>query len=156
MLRPTVCRLASLGIKQHLGLRSDFFTAKTLSASWCGALSLTRGRVSRLLLLLDLASTHILGSESRWSHDNILLSHIRNYPFCCLLRLARLRWRYSSPPPYGIIPLSAKRLLFPCLSLSLMLRPTVSWPVYLGIKHPPLVWKTPRVLLPSADHVQDT
>jgi hypothetical protein len=23
------------------------------------------------------------------------------FPFCCLLRLAGLRWRYSNPPPHG-------------------------------------------------------
>jgi hypothetical protein len=39
-----------------------------------------RGRVCRLQLPLVLASTVILGSESRETHDNILLSQIRDSP----------------------------------------------------------------------------
>jgi hypothetical protein len=31
----------------------------------------------------------------------ILLSHIWNFPFHRLLRLAGSRWRYSTPPPHG-------------------------------------------------------
>jgi hypothetical protein len=37
------------------------------------------------------------------TRDHILLSQIRNFPFCGLLRLAGLRWRYSTAPPYGRI-----------------------------------------------------
>jgi hypothetical protein len=40
--------------------------------------SLTRGWVCHLQLLLVLASTVILRSESRGTHDHILLSHFRN------------------------------------------------------------------------------
>jgi hypothetical protein len=68
-----------------------------------------------------------LWSESRRTHDHILLSHLRlpqpggpgpriyipqeqrgpviptdtGFPFRRLLLLARLRWRYCSPPPHG-------------------------------------------------------
>jgi hypothetical protein len=42
--------------------------------------SLTKGLVCRLQLLLGLASTIILGSESRWTYDHILLSQIRDSP----------------------------------------------------------------------------
>jgi hypothetical protein len=42
--------------------------------------SLTRGRVCRLQLLLIVASTIILRSESRGTHDHILLSQIRDSP----------------------------------------------------------------------------
>jgi hypothetical protein len=63
---------------------------------------LTRGRVCCLQLLLVLASTVILGSESRGTHDHILLSQIRDSLFRRLLQLAGLRWRYSTPPPHGI------------------------------------------------------
>jgi hypothetical protein len=91
--------------------------------------SLTSGWVCRLQLLLVLTSAVILRSESRGTHDHILLSHIRDpqpgrpgspipilqeqggsvippgtgFPFRRLLRLARLRWRYWIPPPYGMI-----------------------------------------------------
>jgi hypothetical protein len=64
---------------------------------------LTRGRVCRLKLLLALASTVILGSESRATCDHVLLSQIRDFPFRRLLRLAGLRLRYSTPPPHGIL-----------------------------------------------------
>jgi hypothetical protein len=47
-----------------------------------------------------LASAVILGSEYRGGH--ILLFHIQDIPFCRLLRLAGLQWRYSTPPPRGI------------------------------------------------------
>jgi hypothetical protein len=41
-------------------------------------------------MLLTLASAVILGPESRRTHDHILLSQIRNFPFRRLLRLAPL------------------------------------------------------------------
>jgi hypothetical protein len=63
--------------------------------------SLTRGLVCHLQLLLALASASILGSESCRTRDHILQSQIRDFLFCRLLRLTRLRWRYSTPPPYG-------------------------------------------------------
>jgi hypothetical protein len=89
--------------------------------------SLMRRWVCRLQLLLVFASAVILRSESRRTHDHILLSHFRDspnlqgkvavfisprnrvarlypehlVPFCRLLRLAGLRWRrYSTPPPH--------------------------------------------------------
>jgi hypothetical protein len=67
-----------------------------------GLLSLTRGRVCRLQLLLVLASAVILGSESHGTRDHILLSQIPDFPFRRLLRLAELRWRFSIPPPHDI------------------------------------------------------
>jgi membrane-associated phospholipid phosphatase len=84
------------------GLRPDFFTVRQSRVCLYGALSLslTRGRVCRLLLLLALASAVILGSESRGTCDHILLSQIRDFPFRRLLRLAGLRWRYSTPSPH--------------------------------------------------------
>jgi hypothetical protein len=49
-----------------------------------------------------LDSVVVLGSESRGTRDHILLSQIRDFPFRRLLRLVRLRWRYSTPPPHRI------------------------------------------------------
>jgi hypothetical protein len=83
------------------GLRPDFITVRQLLVCWDGELSLTRGRVCRLQLLLVLASAVILGSESLGTRDHILLSHIRDFAFRRLLLLAGLRWRYSTPPPHG-------------------------------------------------------
>jgi hypothetical protein len=88
--------------------------------------SLTRWWVCRLQLLLVLVSTVILWSESRRTHGHILLSQIRDsgpgpriyiaqeqggpvispgtgFHFRLLLRLAELRWRYSNPPPHGLM-----------------------------------------------------
>jgi hypothetical protein len=61
--------------------------------------SLTTGWVCHFQLLLALTSTFILESESRGTRGRILLSQIRDLTFCRLLRLAGLRWRYSTPPP---------------------------------------------------------
>jgi hypothetical protein len=47
-------------------------------------------------LPLGLASAVILGSESRGSRVHILLSQSQHFPFCRLLRLVGLQWRYSS------------------------------------------------------------
>jgi hypothetical protein len=65
----------------------------------CVALSLTRGRVCCLQLLLALAGAVILGSEFRGTRDHILLSQIGDFPIHRLLRLTGLRWGYWTLPP---------------------------------------------------------
>jgi hypothetical protein len=103
MLRPTISRPVCLGIKPPSGAYDQIFiTIRQLLVCWCGALSLRRVRVCRLQLLLALASAVILGSESRGTRDHILLSQGWDFTFCRLLRLAGLRWRYSTPPPHGM------------------------------------------------------
>jgi hypothetical protein len=95
VLRPTVSRPV-----WHPSQAYDqiFITVRQLRFCWYGALSLTRGQVCGLQLLLTLASAVILGSESRGARDHILLSQIWDIPFCGLLRLVGLRWRYSTQP----------------------------------------------------------
>jgi hypothetical protein len=57
-----------------------FFQLNTCGYSPHVTFSLTRGWVCHLQLLLALASAVILWSESRGTHDHILLSQIRNSP----------------------------------------------------------------------------
>jgi hypothetical protein len=66
--------------------------------------------------------------ESRGTRDHILLSEIRDFPFRRLLRLAGARWRYSSPPTYGIFDPQVN------VKVSVTLRLTVSQSVRLGVE----------------------
>jgi hypothetical protein len=67
----------------------------TVTVLFCGAPSLTRGRVSLLYMLLGLPNAVFLWSESLGTRAHILLSQIWDFPFRRLLRLAGSRWRYS-------------------------------------------------------------
>jgi hypothetical protein len=54
MLRPTVSRPVCLGIKHLSGAYGQvFITVRQLRVCWCGVLSLTRGRVCRLVTLTN-------------------------------------------------------------------------------------------------------
>jgi hypothetical protein len=81
MLRPAVSRSVYLGVTHPPEAHDQIFVAlKQLRGCWCGAPSLTRGRVRSLHLLLGFTSAVFLGSKSRSTEDRILLSQIWNTP----------------------------------------------------------------------------
>jgi hypothetical protein len=92
-------RLGSEPLETHG--QNSFSQLNTCGNSHYITSSLTSGWVCHLQLLLAVASTFSLGSMSRGTPEYILLSQIRDLPFCRLLRLSGLRWRYSTPPPHG-------------------------------------------------------
>jgi hypothetical protein len=86
--------------------------------------SLMRGWVCLSKSLLTIPSTFILGSKSRETHNHILLFQIWDFPFCRLLRLAWLQWRYStlSPhekPAYTVAFRAITSLVYCCRGLSM-------------------------------------
>jgi hypothetical protein len=91
-LQPTVSRPVSLGFKRPTGAYDQIFIN---DRQFTGLLMWSALSDERTGL-----SFTITAGPGQGSH--ILLFQIRDFPFCLLLRLAELRWRYSNPPPQGM------------------------------------------------------
>jgi hypothetical protein len=110
-LRVTVSQPVGLGVEPHLGLMTRYLLLfDSYGLVFWGALSLTRGRVCLLYMLLALVSAVFLGSESLVTREKNLLSQIWDFPFRFLLRLAgggirpRLHtgvWPMKCPQPWN-------------------------------------------------------
>jgi hypothetical protein len=83
------------------GLRPELYYCQTVAGllMW-GALSDERTGLSFTTAPGPHQGSHFR-VRVRGTRDHILLSQIRDFPFCRLLGLAGLRWRYSTPPPQG-------------------------------------------------------
>jgi hypothetical protein len=82
------------------GLRQDLDYCQTVAALLWGVLSDERMGLSFATATGPRQRSHSR-AESRRTRGHILLSQIRDFPFCRLLRLAESRWRYSTPSPHG-------------------------------------------------------
>jgi hypothetical protein len=116
------CQSFRLGAKPLETHNPYFFQLNTCGHSPYVTSSLTRGWVCRLQFMVVLASAVILESNSRGTHGHILRSQIRD------------SLKLEGHVPVFISTMNRVAQFLKCLSL--MLRPTVSQSVYLGIKHP--------------------
>jgi hypothetical protein len=76
-----------------------FITVSHLRSSFCGAPSLTRGRVCLLYMLLAFASSVFLGLESLGTRDHTV-SDVR-LPFSSPLTTRRVTVEVFEPTPHG-------------------------------------------------------
>jgi hypothetical protein len=101
-LRLTVGQSVCLGVYPYLRLMTRYLLLFDSYGLIFMGRSLWRDDGCLLYMLLALASEVFLGSESLGTRDHILLSQFCDFPFRRLLRLARSRCRYSTPPPHGV------------------------------------------------------
>jgi hypothetical protein len=102
MTQPTVSRQACLSFGHPSGTRDQIFISVRFTGFLCWAPFLTIGWAFCLQLLLGLASAVILGPESRWSHDHILLSQMwdsanQEYLVPAFINLPRTGWPSYTP-----------------------------------------------------------
>jgi hypothetical protein len=92
-LRLTVSQSVSLGIEHSPGTYDQIFiTPRQLWSRFVGRPLWREDRSVFCICCWPLPAQRF----SLWTCDHILLSHIWNFPFCRLLRLAGSRWSYST------------------------------------------------------------
>jgi hypothetical protein len=95
--RPTVIRPVCLGVGPPFGAHDqilNFLYSDIYFYVMYGALSDERVDVYLAVLTVRTKSKQNL-------RPNFTVSFETEFPFCRLLRLAELRWRYSNPPPHS-------------------------------------------------------
>jgi hypothetical protein len=99
-------RSVFLGTKDPSGAYDKIFTiVRRFRVCWCGALSLTGGRVCRLQLLLVLVSAVIFGSESLGIRDHILLPQIQDWSLEVKVKVTLRHAVYGQSVRLGARPL---------------------------------------------------
>jgi hypothetical protein len=85
------------------GIRPDIYYCQTVGCllMW-GALSDERTGLSFTIPAGPRQCRHSRVRVPWDSYDHILLPQIWDFPFCHLLRLTGLRWKYSTPPPHQL------------------------------------------------------